>query len=74
MSDPRVLFDTSCPAVVASLDHTQRDQFCYHAGTQFLTAHSSFNLIMERSLQAVNPRVSLAFWDYMIEADTLGTE
>eukprot|EP00903_Cladosiphon_okamuranus_P019564 g17994.t1 len=49
-------------------------RFCYHAGLQFLTAHAAFGLMMERSLQAVNPRVSLPFWDYMIEAETLGTE
>eukprot|EP00904_Undaria_pinnatifida_P014260 jgi/Undpi1/9965/HiC_scaffold_28.g12419.m1 len=51
-----------------------RDHYCYHAGLQFLSAHFAFGLMMERSLQAVNPAVSLAFWDYMIEASTLGTE
>lgn len=52
----------------------QLDDLCYHAGLQFLTAHAAFGLMMERALQAVNPRVSLPFWDYMIEAETLGTE
>lgn len=41
---------------------------------QFLTAHTAFGLAMERSLQAINPAVSLAFWDYMVEAETLGEE
>ncbi|CAN0296732.1 unnamed protein product [Pylaiella littoralis] len=49
-------------------------KFCYHAGVQFLTAHAAFGLAMERSLQAVNPRVSLPFWDYMIEAETVGAD
>lgn len=52
----------------------QLNDFCYHAGLQFLTAHAAFGLMMERSLHAVNPRVSLPFWDYMFEAETLGTE
>ncbi len=30
--------------------------------------------MMERSLQTVNPKVSLPFWDYMIEAETMGAE
>lgn len=41
---------------------------------QFLPAHMAFNLVVERSLQMINPRVSLAFWDFMFEADTVGTE
>ncbi|CAM9738599.1 unnamed protein product [Laminaria digitata] len=54
--------------------NSARDHYCYHAGLQFLSAHCAFGLMMERSLQAVNPKVSLAFWDYMIEGSTLGTE
>ncbi|CAM9521680.1 unnamed protein product [Ascophyllum nodosum] len=53
----------------APLDHLR-----YHAGLQFLTSHAAFGLTMERSLQAVNPRVSLPFWDYMIDATELGVE
>ncbi|CAN0411937.1 unnamed protein product, partial [Hapterophycus canaliculatus] len=45
----------------------------YHAGLQFLTAHAAFGLMMERSLQTINPKVSLPFWDYMVEAETVGT-
>lgn len=52
--------------------HPQRSAFCYHAGTQFLTAHASFSLMMENSLQMINPRVSLPSWDYMIDAATYG--
>lgn len=52
----------------------QLNIFRYHAGLQFLTAHAAFGLAMERSLQAVNPRVSLPLWDYTIDASELGTE
>lgn len=51
-----------------------RQAFCYHNGMQFLTAHTAFNLAVERSLQMINPKVSLASWDFMIDASKLGTE
>lgn len=52
-----------------------RDQnFCYHNGMMFLTAHLAFDWTMERALQKINPAVSLAFWDYTIESGTLGAE
>lgn len=54
--------------------YAQRTNFCYRDGLQFLTAYAAFNLMMERSLHTINPRVSLPFWNYMIDATTLGTE
>lgn len=49
-------------------------EFCFHNGMQFLLAHTAFNAVLEQSLQAVNPRVSLASWDFMIDAAELGAE
>lgn len=46
--------------------------FCYHDGLQFLTSHAAFNLLTERYLQMINPKVSLPVWDFMIEAATMG--
>lgn len=40
----------------------------------FLTAHAAFNIVVERSLQMINPRVSMASWDFMIEAEQMGAE
>ncbi|CAM9782570.1 unnamed protein product [Ectocarpus sp. 12 AP-2014] len=60
--------------LLASYHSADLKSFCYHAGVQFLTAHAAFGLMLERSLQKINPRVSLPFWDYMIEAETLGPD
>lgn len=48
--------------------------FCYHRGVHFLNAHSSFDMWVERSLQMIDPTVSLAMWDFMLDADIYGTE
>ncbi|CAN0427685.1 unnamed protein product, partial [Ectocarpus fasciculatus] len=60
--------------LLAAYHSADLKSFCYHAGVQFLTAHAAFGLMLERSLQKINPRVSLPFWDYMIEAETLGRD
>lgn len=49
----------------------QISDFCYHEGIQFLTAHAAFDLVTERYLQMINPRVALPLWDFMIEAATM---
>lgn len=41
---------------------------------QFVNAHAAFDLVTERSLQLINPRIALPYWDFMIEAGTLGAE
>lgn len=51
----------------------QVTDYCYHDGMQFLTAHATFNLMMDRYLQMINPKVALPIWDFMIEAATMGT-
>ena len=48
-------------------------EYCFHNGIHFLNAHAAFDLWMERMLQMINPAVSLAFWDFMVEASTYGT-
>lgn len=48
-------------------------EYCFHNGIQFLNAHASFDLWVERNLQMIDPTVSLAYWDFMIDAATLGT-
>eukprot|EP00904_Undaria_pinnatifida_P001214 jgi/Undpi1/11093/HiC_scaffold_30.g13391.m1 len=50
------------------------EEFCYHNGMMFLTAHLAFDWAVEQALQKINPAVSLAFWDYTIESGTLGAD
>lgn len=52
----------------------QISDYCYHDGLQFLTSHAAFNLMMERYLQMIDPKVSLPLWDFMIEAASMGDE
>lgn len=49
-------------------------EYCYHNGMHFLNAHAAFGLWVEQSLQMIDPKVSLAQWDYMLDAATLGTK
>ncbi|CAN0421351.1 unnamed protein product [Hapterophycus canaliculatus] len=39
----------------------------------FLNAHASFDLWVEQNLQKIDPKVSLAQWDFMLDAANLGT-
>lgn len=48
--------------------------YCYHDGMQFLTSHAAFDLVMERYLQMINPKVTLPIWDFMIESATMGAK
>ena len=40
----------------------------FHDGAGFLNSHVAINVELEQALQAVDPSVSLAYWDYTIEA------
>ncbi|CAM9741762.1 unnamed protein product [Ectocarpus fasciculatus] len=46
--------------------------FCFHSGMHFLNAHASFDLWAERSLQMIDPTVAMHYWDFTIDAATLG--
>jgi hypothetical protein len=39
-----------------------------HEGPGFISAHMGMTLMFEQALQAVNPSVSLPFWDFTLEA------
>lgn len=47
--------------------------YCYHNGMHFLNAHASFGLWVENNLQKIDPKVSLALWDFMLDSAHLGT-
>jgi hypothetical protein len=49
------------------------DQTCdhLHDGLGFLTSHSALTNMMERSMQAVNPAVSIPYWDFSIEGQAM---
>ncbi len=47
-------------------------QVCDHlhggeSGFAFVTSHVALNNMLEQAMQAVNPKVSLAYWDYSKE-------
>lgn len=48
--------------------------YCYHNGMHFLNAHASFDLWVENNLQKIDPKVSLALWDFMLDSAHLGTD
>ena len=45
-----------------------RDCDHFHDGLGFLPQHAAFTSKFDRALQAVNPAVSVPYWDYTIEA------
>ena len=49
-----------------------RDCDHWHDGSSILMVHTAFSLEFERALQVVDPRVSLAFWDYTVDDATYG--
>lgn len=62
------------PAVLSNVKMAVLFQnYCYHNGMHFLNAHASFNLWVERCLQMIDPSVSMASWDFMLDAARYGT-
>ncbi|CAN0161250.1 unnamed protein product [Ectocarpus sp. 4 AP-2014] len=45
----------------------------FHDGLGFLTNHIAITNTFEASLQAVNPKLTLPYWDFTIETSTAGT-
>ena len=39
----------------------------WHGGDVFLTSHAAFALEFEQSLQAIDARVTSAYWDYTLD-------
>ena len=48
--------------------------YCYHNGMHFLNAHAAFDLWVEHNLQKIDPKVSLALWDFMLDGARFGTD
>ncbi|CAM9834525.1 unnamed protein product [Ascophyllum nodosum] len=44
----------------------------FHDGLGFMTSHSLLTNTFEYSLQIVNPKLTLPYWDFTIESSTLG--
>lgn len=38
----------------------------WHKGPGFVTSHMAMTLEFERSLQAINPRVAMPYWDFTV--------
>ena len=46
----------------------------FHDGLGFLTNHALITNTFEYSLQAVNPKLTLPYWDFTIETSSAGDE
>lgn len=44
----------------------------FHDGMGFLTSHSQLTNTLEYSLQLVNPKLTLPYWDFTIETSSAG--
>ena len=55
---------------IATHNELSGDRTCdhFHDGLGFLPQHAAFTLRFERALQSVDPKVSVPYWDYTIEA------
>lgn len=45
----------------------------WHQGAGFVTSHMTLTLMFEQSLQAVNPAVSVPYWDFTLESTFFGS-
>lgn len=45
----------------------------WHQGAGFVTSHMALTLMFEQSLQAVNPAVSVPYWDFTLESTFFGS-
>ena len=44
----------------------------WHQGAGFVTSHMGLTLMYEQSLQAVNPAVTVPYWDFTLESTFFG--
>lgn len=44
----------------------------WHQGAGFVTSHMGLTMMYEQSLQAVNPAVSVPYWDFTLESTFFG--
>ena len=49
-----------------------RQNYCFHSGMHFLNAHVAFDLWGELSMQMINPKFALHYWDFTLDAGNLG--
>lgn len=49
-------------------------KFCFYGGLHYNIAHAALSLWAERSLQMIDPSVSLAYWDFTRETSELGAK
>ena len=48
--------------------------YCYHDGLQFLTSHPMFSLMVEKTMQNINPKLTLPYWDFLVEGKEYGAD
>ena len=58
------------PAAFPCLASFQQKQF--HDGLGFMTSHSLLTNTFEYSLQIVNPKLTVPYWDFTFESSTMG--
>lgn len=64
---------TSIDTYVTIHSEASNDIMCdqYHEGTGFLTHHLAMGVSFEASLRAVNPAVTMPYWDFTIEGEQI---
>lgn len=66
-----------CACVLVSIPFLSRGRFFLVKtldGIGFSVTHSMVTMMFEGSMQAVNPKLSLPYWDYTIEASVIENE
>ena len=46
----------------------------FHGGLSFITSHAAFTLELEQALQSIDASVTQPYWDYTLDAASLGSE
>jgi Common central domain of tyrosinase len=64
---------TSVDTLVAVHSLASNDIMCdgFHEGTGFLTHHLALTNTFEAALRAINPSVTLPYWDFSIEGEAI---
>lgn len=65
---PDVLKKLHPPMLLAPVNISSQ----FHDGLGFLTSHSLLTNTFEFSLQQVNPKLTVPYWDFTIESSTTG--
>eukprot|EP00752_Nemacystus_decipiens_P008189 g7325.t1 len=72
LEDGRSMYGSTFANAKIIAAHHASQKFCFYGGLQYHISHAAMSLWVERSLQMIDPTVSLVHWDFTRDTAELG--